>query len=132
MQGTALYRQIALGDLLLFTSLAIPGLGLWLVTLLLELNARLGWPGSLAISAGVGLLISLVGLLGAALAWLRLRLGPGPQTLRVSVLVKFAAVALFVLGVCLGAPAIFLALAAADGIQALILMRFTALSEDTK
>lgn len=130
MQGAALYRQIAIGDLLLFTCLAIPGLGLWLVTLLLKLNAQLGWPGSLVISAGVGLLISLVGLLGAALAWLRLTLGP--QTLRVSVLVKFAAVALFVLGVSLGAPAIFLALAAVDGIQALILMRFTGLSQDAE
>ena len=130
MRGAVVYRQIAIGDLLLFTILAIPGLGLWLVAQLVALNAQFGWPGTLVVSAGVGLLLSLMGLLGAALAWLRLTLGPGAQTVHVSLVVKFAAVALFVLGVSLGAPAIFLALAAVDAVQALILMVFCRSSAD--
>lgn len=124
MNPAVAYRQIALGDLLLFTVLAVPGLGSWMIGLLVQLNASMQWPGALQIAPGSALLVHLIGVLGAGLAWLRLSLGLMPQTLRVSVAVKFTAAALFGLGVGMGAPSIFLVLGAVDLIQALILLVF--------
>lgn len=124
MNATAVYRQIAIGDLLLFSALAVPGLGRRLVELLVEFNHVLDWSGALQMSAGVSLLIHLTGSLGAALAWLRLGIGPQTQSWQVSIAVKLLACALFAYAVGVGAPAIFLVIGLVDLVQALILMAF--------
>lgn len=117
-----IYRQVAIGDLALFGVLAIPGLGSWVLGLLLQANAALGWSGSLQPSAGVHLLVNLLGVLGLGLAWMRLQAGVNPTSLRITVLVKFWAACMFGLGVMLGAPVIFLVIGVVDMLQGLLLL----------
>jgi len=116
------YRQCALGDLMLFGVIAIPGAGAWVLDLLIAINARVEWPGDMETSAGVYLLLHLLGVLGAGLAFLRLRLGPRRDTVLVTVTVKLWAAGLFAIGVMAGAPAVLLVLGSIDLIQALVLL----------
>lgn len=125
MNAGALYRQIAIGDLLLFCGLATPLLGSGVVDLLIQLNTHWAWPGTFQTSPGSDLVIHLLGALGAGFAWLRLRLESPAQGLRVTIAVKLVATGLFVFGVSAGAPAVFLILAAVDLFQALILLAFS-------
>lgn len=119
---SALYRQFAIGDLVLFCALAIPGLGAWILDLLIALNAQLHLPGALPTSAGTYLLLHLLGVLGAGFAYLRVTAGPHRETLVVTVVVKFFAAGLFALGVMAGAPAVFMILGAVDLLQGLALL----------
>ena len=118
----ALYRQVAIGDLVLFSVLAVPVLGAWVLDLLLALNAWLEWSGSLPTSAGVYLLLHLLGLLGAGLAFLRMRIGARSDAIAATIVVKLAAATLFAIGVVAGAPAVLLILGAVDLLQGLALL----------
>ncbi len=113
-------RRIAAGDLGLFLALAVPGLGPWLLESLLGLNQLLGLPGHADLAGLSPLLLGLLGLLGAGFAWARLNAVPGVLR-KPAMLVKGAAVLLFVLAVLGGAPAVLLLLAAADAVAALLL-----------
>lgn len=113
-------RRIAAGDLGLFLALAVPGLGPWLVESLLGLNRLLELPGHADLAGLSPLLLGLMGLLGAGFAWARLNAAPGVLR-KPAMLVKGAAVLLFVLAVLGGAPAVLLLLAAADAVAALLL-----------
>ncbi|WP_420467065.1 hypothetical protein [Panacagrimonas sp.] len=106
-------RQIAIGDLVLFTPLALPGVGLWIVTLLLQFNAALDWPGVGSSDALAGLLVNLLGLFGVCFALIRLHLGAA-QMRRFAIGVKAGAVVLITTAVISGAPAILMLIAAAD------------------
>ena len=106
-------RQVALGDLLLFTPLALPGVGPWIVDLLLRFNAVAALPGTAGSDALTGLLVNLLGLFGVSFAWIRLR-GQAAAWRRHAIAVKAAAALLILIAVVAGAPALLIVIAVAD------------------
>lgn len=113
-------RQIAIGDLLLFTPLALPWVGGWIVELLLQLNAMLGLPGSGAAGSLPSLLVNLLGLFGVCFALIRLQQGAASLR-REAMMVKIAAAVLIVIAILRGAPAILAVIAVADAVAAAVL-----------
>ena len=99
------YRSIAAGDLVLFSALAVPGLGGWILEWIVQINSALGLAGELHLTAALLLLLHLVGLMGSGLACLRLRSEASAYAIWVTVGVKLGAALLFALFVWRGAPA---------------------------
>lgn len=123
VNNAGVYRAIAQGDLVLFTVLAIPVLGEFVLNALLAINTALAWPGSLELVPPVVLLVHLLGLMGAGFAASRLVSGATVSTVRLTMAIKFLAVGLFAMFVVQGAPAILLAIALVDLIQGGLLLR---------
>lgn len=117
MQRASVSRQVAIGDLVLFSALAVPGLGGWLLDSLVALGYVLGLGGTWQPTPSLYLLVHLMGVMGAALAYLRLQLPASARGCAVAAAVKLYAASLFVLFVYLGAPSVFLLLAGVDAVQ---------------
>jgi hypothetical protein len=116
------YRQIALGDLLLFSVLAVPVLGVLILEWVVGLNHALGLAGDLQWSPTLTLFLHLVGLLGAALACMRLMAAVNPMAVGITVCVKGMAAMLFAWAVWRGAPVLLGAFGIADLVQGGILL----------
>lgn len=122
MTAEKLYRSVAAGDLVLFSVLAVPGLGGLVFDWVLRLNTMIGLGGSAQATAALLLFLHLMGLMGAALAYLRLRIGASTDGVRATVCVKLAAAALFALFVWHGAPAVLIVFGAIDLAQAVAIL----------
>lgn len=122
MTAEKLYRSVAAGDLVLFSALAIPGLGGLVFDWILRLNTMMGLGGVAQASAALFLFLHLMGLMGAVLAYLRLRTGPSADGVRATVCVKLAAAALFAVFVWRGAPAVLVVFGAIDFAQAIAIV----------
>lgn len=117
MSRASVYRQVAIGDLVLFSALAVPGLGGWLLDSLVALGEVVGLGGTWQPTPSLYLLVHLMGVMGAAFAYLRMQLPASTCGCAVAAMVKLYAASLFVLFVVLGAPSVFLFLAVVDAVQ---------------
>lgn len=121
-----MFRQVAIGDAVLFGVLAVPGLGPAVIAWLVQLNTALGLGGTMAPGPVTDLLVNLLGVLGLAFALTRLITGPMRRVVQLSIAVKVAAAGLFALAVFhAGAPQVFLLLLLAD-LTAAIALALTA------
>jgi len=116
------YRQIAWGDLLLFSSLALPVLGALILHGVMALNRALALPGGLEWSPTLMLFLQLLGLMGAAFATMRLVSPVTATTAVVTVAVKWIAAMFFGWSVWRGAPALLGVFGVVDLIQGGILL----------
>lgn len=116
------HRQIAIGDLVLFSILAVPGIGAAVIGVIADLNQRLNLGGAMQQSAAQDLFIHLVGVLGVGFAALRLLTEPNRVAAATVVVVKLWAVGLFAVFVWRGAPQIFLLFGLVDLVQSALLI----------
>lgn len=122
------HRQIAIGDLLLFSILAVPGVGSAVIGFVTDLNQTLNLGGALPQSTALELFIHLLGVLGVGFAVMRLLTLPTRASATLVVAVKLWAVALFALFVWRGAPQIFLLFGLVDLVQSVLLIAVLNLS----
>jgi len=116
------HRQIAIGDLVLFSILAVPGIGTAAIGFVADMNQKLNLDGAMQQSAAQDLFLHLVGVLGVGFAVLRLLTEPNRAAAAAVVAVKLWAVGLFALFVWRGAPQIFLLFGLVDLMQSMLLM----------